>query len=426
MKKSKVILAIALAVILLVTIMNAPTFSWFSRPHSQTGAQTVLGGSSGTYSLNAYNGKSVTVSTMGSATGVEGSYTIDCNAANACDGTNVPNNNRKYFCTTLTNESGTAQNVSLYARTLSIPTGTNGTLAIGVNGPTRSYRDYSSLATPTRKTASNSMRVYFQKPTSAPDGWAGTEFYICFNEDTNTSIESLNSTGSNGTYYKMTYCGSSSGYYNYYVDIPKTATHAFFAVENWGTNNNGQPNYKQRTQTLWNLAGDGQTQTQSVVYTLTSTVTNGNTTVRTPGYAVDGACINTYYDKIFVGTTTFNAALASTEYSTNGTIKYYSGDTSIFTVNETSGVITPVSTGEAKLYTKIIGSSFSDEQQVETTVHVTMSAYYIFNDVMIVKNVKIPASTTNDANVVKVYWYVINNSPTTALTYKIDNVYVGL
>ena len=132
---------------------------------------------------------------------------------------------------------------------------------------------------------------------------------------------------------------------------------------------------------------------------------------------------------------TFDADLSNTTniplrtgYSANyiGTLKYYSGNTSIFTVNETTGEITPVAAGEAKLYTKSTGGSYPDEQQVESTVHVTSAANYVFNDVPIVKNIKIPASTENNANVVKVYWYVINNSSTNALTYTIDQVYLSL
>ena len=85
MKKSKVVLAIVLAVVLLIAVWNVPTFSWFSRPHDQDGEKTVLGGDSGAYSIYAYNGKGVTISTMGSSTGVEGTYTTDCNANNACN-----------------------------------------------------------------------------------------------------------------------------------------------------------------------------------------------------------------------------------------------------------------------------------------------------------------------------------------------------
>ena len=429
MKKSKVVLAIVLAVVLLIAVWNVPTFSWFSRPHSQNGAQAVLGGDTGSYTINAYNGNGVSIATYPSNDG----FTYSDTATTNYNGSNIPNNNRKYFKTILTNNSGSVQNVSLYARTLSIPTANNGSLAIGVNGPTRSYHDYSTLAADTADATRDAMRIYFQKPKSAPDGWAGTEFYICWNEDPNTGIESLDSTGSNGTYYKMTYCGEKDNYYNYYADIPMTATHAFFACENWGTNgDNGKPNYKQRTQTLWNLYGDGQKQLQSKVYKLTSTVENGNTKVETPPHSVDGACINHFYSSIFVKTgSTYNAGLDQITkiptregYSSNyiGTLEYYSGDTSVFTVDKNTGVITPVGAGEATLYTKAIGGSFSDGQQVETTVKVTATANYVFNDVPIVKNIQMDA---DESKPVEVYWYVINNSPTTALTYTIDEVYIG-
>ena len=435
MKKSKVILAIALAVILLVTVMNAPTFSWFSRPDPKSGEQMVL---SSKNAYNAYNGKNVTISTKSSATGKENSYSTTVEDSTGLSGSGITTHNRKYFCSTITNGSGAEQNVSLYANKLSIPTSSNGTLALGVNGPTRSYRDYSSLATKTTYSLRNDMRVYFQKPKySTPDGWTGTEFYICWNEDTRTNVESLDSTGSNGTYYKMTYCGEKDGYYNYYADIPKTATHAFFACENWGTNNNGHPNYAQRTQTLWNLHGNGQTQLQSKVYQLTSTVSNGNTTVHTPPYSVNGACIHNYYNTIFVTTgSTYNASLAETAniplrtaYTANyiGSLEYYSSDDSVFKIyndssnGHTKGVIYPQGAGEAKLYTKAVGSSYSDSQQVETTVKVTAAANYDFNDVPIVRNLKIPAGESVD-----VYWYVINNSETSALRYTIDSLYVGM
>ena len=439
MKKSKVILAIALAVILLVTIMNAPTFSWFTRPGPKSGEQMVL---SSKNAYNAYNGKNVTISTKSSATGKENSYSTTVTNSTGLSGSGITTHNRKYFCTTIDNtaQGAVEQNVSLYANKLSIPTGAtggaNGTLALGVNGPTRSYRDYSSLAAKTSFATRDAMRVYFQKPKySTPDGWTGTEFYICWNEDTNINIESLDSTGSNGTYYKMTYCGEKDNYYNYYVDIPKTATHAFFAVENWAENKKVEDltadNWKKRTQTLWNLAGDGQTKLQSKVYRLTTTVSGGNTQVHTPPDSVNGACINNYYNTIFVTTgSTYDASLDTTaniplrtDYTANyiGSLEYYSGDTSVFTVNKTTGEITPVAAGEAKLYTKAVGTSYSDSQQVETTVKVTAAANYDFNDVPIVRNLKIPAGESVD-----VYWYVINNSETAALRYTIDSLYVGM
>lgn len=439
MKKSKIILALVLAIVFIVICVNGPTFSWFSRPRSNSGDQMVLNSDN---QYTAYNGESVTISTKSSINGRTGSYTESVTDSAGLSGSDITTHNRKYFCTTISNTATGAveQNVSLYANTLSIPTGAsggaNGTLALGVNGPTRSYRDYSSLATQKSYSTHDAMRVYFQKPkNNCPSSWSGTEFYICWNEDPNTGVESLNSTGSNGTYYHMTYCGEKDNYYNYYVDIPKTATHAFFACENWAEGKQQSDltadNWKKRTQTLRNLGGNGQTQLQSKVYQLTSTVTNGNTTVHTPPYSVDGACINNCYNTIFVTTgSTFDAALSNTTniplrsgYTANyiGSLEYYSGDTNVFTVDKTTGVITPVGAGEAKLYTKAVGSSYSDSQQVETTVKVTAAANYVFNDVPIVRNLKIPAGESVD-----VYWYVINNSETEALRYTIDSLYIGM
>ncbi len=166
MKKSRIAIAVILAVVLAVTCISVPTFSWFTRPQSQSGANMMLR-TNNTY--NVYNGYGVTVSTMGSNdSGI--TYETDCSAANACSGTGISIHNRKYFCSTITNNSGSVQNVSLYARTLSIPAGTNGTLALGVNGPTRSYHDYSSLTNKTYNTALNyDKRIYFQ--TYGVSGW---------------------------------------------------------------------------------------------------------------------------------------------------------------------------------------------------------------------------------------------------------------
>lgn len=422
MKKSKIILAIALAIAIIVTCICVPTFSWFTRPHSLSGDKMMLENKN---AYTAYNGKNVTIVTKSSDTGVTSpdSYTTVCTNSASLSGSGISTYHRKYFCTTITNSSATDQNVSLYARTLSIPTSSNGTLALGVNGPTRNYRDYSALATPSTKTTQNSMRIYFEKDNNV-SGWNGTEFYICWNESSDTSHATLGDKGQNGTYYKLTHVGGNSNPNQYYADIPKTATHAFFCVENWGTNNNGNPNWGQRSQELINLPSDGQTQTSSKLFKITSTTSYNNHVVQKYDN-ITGNCINTYYDTIFVAYgNTFNAALSSGEYI--GTLRYYSSNENVFTVNETSGVITPVAAGEATLRTKSTDGSYPDEQQVETTVKVTADANYVFNDVPIVHNIKIPGSTDNNANVVKVYWYVMNNSTSTSLRYTIDEVYVGL
>ncbi len=439
MKKSKVILAIVLAVVLLITIISVPTFSWFSRPHSLSGEKMMLTSNN---AYTGYNGNKITLTTKSSSTGVEGSYTTSVTDSGGLSGSGISYNKRNYFCTTISNgDSENDQRVSLYATKLSIPTGANGTLALGVNSPTRSYRDYTALATPNLTADRSMMRIYFEKDNSV-SGWNGTEFYICWNESTDTANETLGNKGQNGTYTKLTHVGGSSNPNQYYADIPKTATHAFFCVENWGTNNNGSENWGQRSQELCNLASDGQTQMQSKLFKITSTTNSSNnhlvdTTSSGAPYSVTGACINHYYNSIFVATgNTFDADLSNTtniptvngnSANYTGTLTYYSSNESVFQVyndnndGHIKGVIYPQGAGTATLYTKATGGSYPDIQQVETTVTVTSDANYVFYDVPIVRNVRIPKGESVD-----VYWYVINNSATTALRYTIDSLYVGM
>lgn len=423
MKKSKVVLAIALAVILLVTIMNAPTFSWFTRPQPSYDALNTSD-QSGEYlalttksSYTAYNGYNCKIATYASDDGV----TYSTTATTSYNGSDINSHSRKYFRTTITNmNSSSAQNVSLYAKTLSMDKANNGTLALGVNTPTRSYRDYTSLAQPSAKIDRNWMRVYFEKDNNV-EGWSGTSFYIVWSETTLNS----NGLGTGNNYTKLEHVGGSNYPNQYYADIPSTAKQAFFCVENFGTNNNNSPNWGQRSQNV-DLAQQGQTKTASKLFKITSTTSYNNHVVVT--YSVTGNNIYKQYSLISVPVgSTFSAVLANNEYITDNntqtaiSLEYYSSNTSIFTVDPSSGLITPVAAGEAVLYTKSVGGSYPDTQQVETTVRVSAAGKYAFYDVPIVKNILIPA-----AGEVNVDWYVINNSDTTKLSYEIDQIYLGM
>lgn len=425
MKKSKIVLAIALAVVLVMTVISVPTFSWFTRPQHQAGDKMVLQ-SKNVY--NAYNGYDVTISTTKATNGVD--YNDSANGEGDLDGDGVAAHSRNYFCTTITNNSGGDQNVSLYAAKLSIPTpSSNGSLAIGVNEPTRNYRDYSSLAHPYFTTTNNTMRVYFEKDNSV-NGWNGTDFYVCWKE-AGTAIDG---TGSNGTYYHMTWVSDPGHPNHYYADIPRTANQLFFAVANWGTHNNGQPDYWQRSQLITNLSSDGQAWNSPKLWKITNTNNNGNATAvkyDSPGVGVDNKFSSI---SIAAGENTFDASLDSSWYI-GGSVKYYSSDESLFTVDEDSGVITTNNnnkTGEAKLYSKVINSSngYWDAMQVESTIQITEDGYYEFTDVPIVRNLLIPGvddqSTTAVENQINVYWYVINNHDSNALDYEIDRLYLGM
>ena len=118
--------------------------------------------------------------------------------------------------------------------------------------------------------------------------------------------------------------------------------------------------------------------------------------------------------------TTVRSHWPQTLYQTGATVEYYSSNSGVFTV-DSHGKITGVSAGTATLYTKVVGGTYGDFIQKETEINVTPNNSYVFYDVPIVRNMKIPANGTQE-----VYWYVINNSLTNALSYTIDEVYIGL
>lgn len=419
MKKSKVVLVIALAVILTIALMDVPTFStWFSRPHSEDGAQMVLQTQN---QYTAYNGIGCTFSTNISLDGDPDNYTT---ALSSYSGSNIAAQQRKYYCTTITNGSGQDQNVSLFIKKLSIPN--DSTLAVGINGPTRNYRDFSELVRSSFTTTNNTMRIYFEKNNNVNE-WNGTDFYICWK----AGGDAINSTGSNGTYYKLEWVGDPGHPNQYYADIPSNATQCFFAIANWGTADNGSPKWWQRTQLMTNIQGDGVTPLTSAVYKVQNYADGGN--CHADHYSAATASIKEYYTSISVprGSSNVSAMLTSGTQYAGGQIKFYSGDESVFEVDETTGVITGVAVGEAKLYTKVINSAaYWDSTQVETTIKVTESSDFEFTNVPLVRNIQIPGSPgadpENPANVVKVYWYVMNNSTSGALSYTIDTIYLSV
>ena len=422
MKKSKVILAIVLAVVLVATIVSVPTFSWFSRPHSQSGEQMRLI-TDNVY--GAYNGKNVTISTNSSSTGVADpdSYTTACSTATdfSCQTseTALPSNMQKYFCTTITNSSDSPQNVSLYASKLSIPAGTNGTLALGVNGPTRSYRDYTSLTNKNYSTALGyDKRIYFQ--TYNVPGWGdGHDIYVTFGFEYGQDSRKMKHIKYDSTWGHI-----------FYADIPYTANWMYFTSSGWKTaGQNGGEDWTMRSATVNNMDNTRNSIGSSGVYRIKNDEDgNHNRPIESGG--VNGASISQYCDSITLATNaTFSAA---TGLQKQGSVEYYAypSDGSIFTVDQNTGQMQGISAGTGTLFIKVIGGTYGDNIQMKCSVTVTENNSYDFYDVPIVKNIYIPGEAGDDENkpknVVKVYWYIINNSETTPLQYTIDNIYLSM
>lgn len=416
MKKSKFALVILLTIVLIITCISVPSFSWFTRPRKLSG---------NTLSINetapAFNAVGVSVSTLSSADGkaYNTSVTGNSTSANGFSGSNIPFTDRKYFKTTLTNQQSVEQNVSLYISKLAIPSASNGTMAIGVNGPTRMYTDFAPLTTQSEKTDGNNKRVYFDV-TENVNGWTGGYYYVCYGY----SGQDIGSKGENGTYVALTLTNQAG---KYSADIPKNANQLFFCVKDWGSNGeNGSENWWQRTQLFSNLYSDGLSQTQSKIYKVTNNNVGGN--ARADQYNINGACFVKYYSSISLNTdSTFDAALESSsdnvEYISNQPLKYYSSNNAVFTVDESTGRITAKGAGTATLYTKATGGC-GDTVQVETKVKV-FSGNYEFEDFPIVKNVLLkPSGAEGGGDSVDVYWYV-KSTNSSALSYTIDGIYIA-
>ena len=414
MKKSKVILAIVLAVVLLITVISAPTFSWFTRStadRTHEGNSMVLKTKN---SYKAYNGYNVSLSTSKSTNGGE-SYTVSCDNtgednAKVASGTISDAGGRDFYCTTITNNSGIEQNVSLYTNNL---TSNSVGFSLGVNGPTRNIRDFTLMSNvATTEANTNSMRVYFQRPSdnyvNNVDWHTGNYWVHCWR------------TGETGEWLPMSDTGDHS---NYYVDIPSTSTNLYFYIGGYGEDGSN------RTVEV-DLVASYQSQSHSQCYVAYNETYGEYSHVNIGTYSESSYAPNviTYYDTITIAPgVSFDASLRSGMW-TGKRAEYYTDPSTVCSVDSSTGVITALTEGTATLYSKAVGGTYGDSYQVETTITVADSDSNSYTDVPIVRNIKVPAddnSTDTAENVVKVYWYV-KRTGASSLTYSIDQVYLGM
>ena len=419
MKKSKVILAIVLAVILLVVCVNAPTFSWFTRPYPTTDAD-YTGNALALTTKNvytAYNGHGVSMTTTACTTGAAADYASVTTAEGlgGSIGTSV-SGNRKYYCTTITNtgNNSTAQNVSLYAHALHSNTIQ---FALGVNSPTRTYHDFSYQGSGIGvKTACTTRRVYMQRPEQDNDDYEWGLWTTGGNYDVDYwDASSVHSGG------EMVYFGDNNVYYH---DIPTTTTGLFFKIR--GSNMNGSNDPKQKTEDV-NVSDFP---TDSAVRVFVWHERNNYSVAKVNWDRVEGADFYHYYSTITMDPdSTFDASLHWPDVQ--GNVKYYAeGDNNPFTVDENTGIITATDTGTGYLKTETTGGAFSDKKSVTTTVTIQANqSGYDYTDEPIVKNIYVPAHAgrgqDGDPPAIKVYWYIKNNSGS-SMTYTIDRIYLGM
>lgn len=411
MKKSKIFVVIALAVVLCIVSVTSTTFSWFTRPKTYTGNGLLI--PQAKYDIS--NGNNVDFVTYEST---NGGKTYGTTPITNFDAT-IHAGERKMYRTDIVNTSNQTQSVSLFLNTLSI-TSSNQDLFIGVNSPLKTFKPFGtavnqgytdSWGTKAMNPA-DTMRIYFQPKCSAVNvnnGWKGEKYEVHYGSSSDKMTETAVFNGtSNGSGDDTTY----------FADIKSSAKSLYIQVQ--GKNNNWA-----RTQTFTDIVGDGQSKTNSLVFWLTGNYESGSDyAIADKSSVIGGANIINYYPSITMRKgATFDASLTKGVdciYS-NNEIYYYRDDESTvnFSVNKTSGLITATSVGTGIYHTKVKGvfnksDGYTDDaMQLDTTVNVidvAPSGKNTYTMAPVVTNIKLEAHKEgDDAAVESVYWYIKNS-----------------
>ena len=156
MKKSKFAIVIALGLVLCLLCGVTTTFSWFSRPQSESGDSLRWNGQ---YKIS--NGQNISIKTVESSN--DGS-TFGENAVTNFGGS-LEAGKRRYFCTEISNSGNAEQNVSLFIKGLKTSdTASASGLYVGVNKPLKTYRSYNDIVgsnSTYTKTTLDKYRIYF-------------------------------------------------------------------------------------------------------------------------------------------------------------------------------------------------------------------------------------------------------------------------
>lgn len=412
MKKSKFAIVIALGLVLCLLCGVTTTFSWFSRPQSESGDSLRWNGQ---YKIS--NGQNISIKTVESSN--DGS-TFGENAVTNFGGS-LEAGKRRYFCTEISNSGNAEQNVSLFIKGLK----TSGTasasgLYVGVNKPLKTYRSYNDIVGSNSTYTKTSLEKYrFYLDTNNVSSWKDSTTTIKIRYGTGDASKNPNWQGNPIVMTPI----SGQNTRVLYVDVPKTAKVVQFYANDDNTGANATP-YMLLKAYCPNLAVGN-----CYKFTLQTNTSGsyGNHNCNTCSFdkpLTDCANFINCYDSINIPLgSTFNAGLvAGTDYI-GSSISYSSSSNSVFTV-DAKGVITPMAEGTATLTTTIKGSKYGDTYSVTTEISVT-SASTDSIDTPIVTNLEIKPTATDGPTVSKVYWYIKNDSSST-IRYTLDSVYISL
>lgn len=398
MKKSKLILVTVLALVLCLLCVTTSTFSWLPRPKEDKGNYLAWN-----LSYETSVGKDITMTTYELP---ENGREPDDPHAQLTEVTEFSNSegigpgHRKYYRTDIINSGSEAQSISLFLSSLSGLDSTNGKFCLGVNGPLRTYRNYSDISSEAGSKIEkiiNEKNVYVGfnvNQTYTPQNYA-VHWWQTGNDNYNgdSQVQPYFSPNQQGDY-------ASSKYNMSYATIPYDANAVRLRQDkNWyGGNNEDLAN-----------------KNTIIVY---SDNGNVNTDYQNSSLA---AGIESFYSSAAVtaGDTIDLAAKGHTD-----TFSYTSSNASVATVSST-GMVTAIKAGHTTITVTSTGS-YGDKITATCwlTVHDSVDPGAIF-DVPIVTNVKVAPKTEAGNTVESVYWY-IKNDGSVALTYSIGDIYLTL
>lgn len=398
MKKSKILLVTVLALVLCLLCVTTSTFSWLPRPKEDKGNSLAWN-----LSYETSVGKDITMTTYALP---ENGREPDDPHAQLTEVTEFSNSegidpgHRKYYRTDIINSGSEAQSISLFLSSLSGLDSTNGKFCLGVNGPLRTYRNYSDISSEAGSKIEkiiNEKNVYVGfnvNQTYTPQNYA-VHWWQTGNDNYNgdSQVQPYFSPNQQGDY-------ANSKYNMSYATIPYDANAVKLRQDNnwYGGNNEDLAN-----------------KNTIIVY---SDNGNVNTDYQKSSLA---AGIESFYSSAAVtaGDTIDLAAKGHTD-----TFSYTSSNASVATVSST-GMVTAIKAGHTTITVTSTGA-YGDKITATCwlTVHDSVDPGAIF-DVPIVTNVKVAPATEAGNTVESVYWY-IKNDGSVALTYSIGDIYLTL
>lgn len=382
MKKSKFTLVIVLGLVLCLLCGTTTTFSWFNRPDVQKGDSLSWSGD-----YNVTNGKNITAVTY-VATKDDGSeYSTD--PFNFSGLTTVSAHETKYFCTEVKNTGNAPQSISLF-----LNNSETNKLSVGVNSPLRTYKRFTSDSQTSyvSKTQCNVNKKNLYIATNVDDPTKYT-MHTWKNVDTDPTDKELSG------YIKDESVNYDNVDYNIsYVTISMEHDHARL----WHYNGNSKE---------W-FGSDLEITDQNNTYVFKA---DTSTTMKQSG---PSAGISSFYSnaEAVVGKTFDLSAKAQ------GTVTYTSSKTDVATVDGKGQVIAKKAgkTTVTVTSTGAYGDKITSKCELTVSDEPAKSSY-----IPIVTNMKIEGKADSDPVVTKVYWYIKNDTASSA-AYSLGDVQISL